>query len=372
MSLLLLFQSGAAAQVPLVTQDRSVAKGLEFPISLRTYIETVNPNLIGKDALPVRNRQVDLPWLPGTPYPLSLRTFINPVEVNLIGKDALPFRQLDWPLPKQNPAQGQTFLENLQLTTLGFVQAPFAYKDWPVPQIAPYANGLRTFLNPVEINLIGQDVLPFRNAGRMVPGVGAPLQGPATLSENLLLTTLAVTQAPFVGQFAPIFASIRFTVGQAAQNLLETTLGGVVVPPVVVPPPHTGAFYPTAEDKARERRSWRELERAEHDRRSRTQREMRELEHTMRRAWERISGKPATEEEKQQLATVSRSPETIIQGARQLASALTATRQFSLAAMKRRDRALIQELERAANAIALSQEIAFQIDEEEAALMLLM
>lgn len=85
----------------------------------------------------------------------------NLLETTLLSKDALPFRQSDWQLPPRGyefPVANRFHAWNgLEHTLLSKDALPFRQQDWLVPKVAEFPIELRTFLNPVELQLIGKD-----------------------------------------------------------------------------------------------------------------------------------------------------------------------------------------------------------------------
>jgi hypothetical protein len=124
---------------------------------LRTWTFTYNPNLVGQDALPFRQGDWPLSLPPIPPYVTTLRTWSATYNPNLIGKDSLPFRQSDWPLPRPPApaAIGWTFGFSQVINLSG--QNPFVQSDWPLPGRQPERSDLRTWANWYNLNLIGKD-----------------------------------------------------------------------------------------------------------------------------------------------------------------------------------------------------------------------
>ena len=145
---------------------------------------------------------------------------------NLIGKDQLPVRQLDWQLPTAPPRIDQTWIINLQLSTLApiVVTVPFRQFDWPLSQ--GYAPLVQAGNQPLNLNLQPSFMmLPFQ--WDIVEG--QPFANPSS-SQNLLLTTLAITpvQNPFFQIDWPLPQTPQPIDRAVAQNLLLTTLAPTV------------------------------------------------------------------------------------------------------------------------------------------------
>lgn len=140
----------------------------------------------------------DQPNPRGYIYPNELRTFLNAMESQLIGKDQMfgapgQVPQYEFPNPQiarrlyDNQAQ---MVANLLETTLGIVfPNPFVQTEWPNPLIAGRSIALRTFVEPTKLNLLGQDQF-----------FGAPGQPPANYDQpNPRGYTYPVVCRVFVG-----------------------------------------------------------------------------------------------------------------------------------------------------------------------------
>ena len=119
------------------------------------------------------------------------------------GAAGQPPTQGDWPVPKgrPHPSDLRTFLDPLRLNLLGkdrfFGLAGNPTWDWPVPKGATPASELRTFLGALKVHLIGQDRF-FGPDGQ--PPTYAWANPPGTVfsrdlrrwDQNLLETTLGI------------------------------------------------------------------------------------------------------------------------------------------------------------------------------------
>lgn len=141
--------------LPFNQFDWPVPKGPEYSVQLRSWTWQYNPNLIGKDQLPVGdNRSLLTPRIVN--YPVDLRTWINQ---GITSVTQAPFAQDDWPVPQQPqfPISLRTWINQGIITA---VPTPFAQDDWPLPQGYQYPVGLRSWTYAYNSNLIGQDVVP--------------------------------------------------------------------------------------------------------------------------------------------------------------------------------------------------------------------
>lgn len=180
---------GSAA--PFAQDDWPNPRGSTPSILLRTWTDPLKLNLQGQDFLPFRQsdwpvprgparllqthvdqlkinllvpfNQLDWPNPRGPTLSILLRTWIDTLKLNLQGQDFLPFRQLDWPNRYQKLVveYGWIGQSNLNLNT---VFTPFSQTDWPNPRGAVGSILLRTWTDPVKLNLQGQDFLPFRQS----------------------------------------------------------------------------------------------------------------------------------------------------------------------------------------------------------------
>jgi hypothetical protein len=173
------------------TYDWPNPRGYPFPIENRTWLHNLQFQLIGKDTQfrgPGQWTTYDYPNPRGYARPVDLLTHLNPglqvvvvlppifpsdwpnprgyifpvelrtwVYVPSPGALQPPFAQTDWPNPvlaKPLAADQRTWLFTFPP---GVLLPPFAQYDWPIPRGAPFPSDLRTFVNGVEIQLIGQD-----------------------------------------------------------------------------------------------------------------------------------------------------------------------------------------------------------------------
>ena len=162
----------------------------------QTWTASYNKNLIGQDVLPSGEQSTELvprdfmrllqTWIQQTNLALltappdltkqvHLFDYPNPrgaepdwrrswewsYNKNLIGQDQLPIRQSDWPNPQRVVDRAADWIAqtNLALTA---VQKPFIQTDWPNPQTPSRLD--QSWSASYNKNLIGQDVLPFRQS----------------------------------------------------------------------------------------------------------------------------------------------------------------------------------------------------------------
>lgn len=182
-----------------------------FPVALRTstFYYVVD------DSVPFVNS--DWPNPRGYTPAIELRTFINAVEQQLIGKDVMfgapgEVQDYDWPNPatKGLPVGARTWLVNLLEGTLGIIAPmPFNLGDQPNPQSRSLPITLRTHTDPTKLHLIGKDQM-----------FGAPGQVPQYEFPN------------------PISAKQLRDMNAVMVNLLENTLG------IIVPAPFSMLDWP--------------------------------------------------------------------------------------------------------------------------------
>lgn len=207
------------SEKPFNQQDWPILRGYQ-PL-LQTWSWSYNLNLIGQDQLPAGDRHYDLP--PQPQYPTNLRTATGGPQPQ--APEAAPFNQEDWPLPRapkqlvlgwtwsynlnligqdqlppgkillgmrvQQPQTVQTWISSA-IRAAAAVQAPFNQFSWPIAQqrqqpygwIQPLSTLLKSIKPPTNqtdwpilrahsqfnrgftasynLNLIGKDLLPFR------------------------------------------------------------------------------------------------------------------------------------------------------------------------------------------------------------------
>ncbi len=187
---------------PFFPPDLPNPRGPGFPIDLRTWIAPDRLILIGQDSVyggpgqvptydwqnPVRARErppTTWTWAPPSNLVLTMATpfrqgdWPNPrgkvwppwtwaPPSGLVLTLATPFRQEDWPNPRG--PEFATALRTWTGRTPISVSIPFSMLDWPNPPRGP-ARGitLLTWLNAAQVQLIGQDKLPFRQREWPVP-----------------------------------------------------------------------------------------------------------------------------------------------------------------------------------------------------------
>ncbi len=127
-------------------------------ISLRTWVDPLKLQLQARDTFPPNGAQDQ--QFPNPPVAagrgVSLWTWIDPLKTELQGQDALPFGQDDWALPGGGRRNPPLWIDQLALS-LSFVIAPFGQDDWPVPRGALVATALKTWTDPLKLQLQGQD-----------------------------------------------------------------------------------------------------------------------------------------------------------------------------------------------------------------------
>jgi hypothetical protein len=242
----------------------------------RTWNSGYNPNLIGQDILPFRNQQEIKPgptWrvdtipqnLLGTllsitqvmpvgsqlyDLPLRLtdtfqtwRSWYASYNPNLIGQDVLPFRNLQ-DVPLGNTWRADFTPPNQLPTLLQIINAlPIGAQIFDLPQrlLDPFSH-LRTWAWSYNVNLIGQDVLPFRNlqdvplgntwrADTIPPNLLAvllaapvvplppgqayftlPILGPQQLSPTTMVNLLQSTLTPALPTFTAVYNTVLLSI----------------------------------------------------------------------------------------------------------------------------------------------------------------
>ena len=203
-----------------------------YPVDLRTFLQSTNKELIGKDKFfgaAGQGPNYDWPNPRGPAYPSDLRTFLNATETQLIGKDvffrgpgqapnydypnpqplrwafdlktwlqflnnttlSIPFFQTNWPnpLPTRFPIENITFIDTLdpQLISLDkFFGAPGQVppqRDWPNPLPIKFPGELRTWLQSLS-QLVGKDIF-FGGAGQPPPNRDFPNPLPTPFASDL-------------------------------------------------------------------------------------------------------------------------------------------------------------------------------------------
>lgn len=204
---------GIVFPYPFSLQDQPNPRGYIYPNELRTFLNAMESQLIGKDQMfgaPGQVPQYDFP----NPQPVRRSYDVGGGVANLLETTLSaiqpPFFQIDWPNPRgpQRLTDMHAALTNLLTNTLGIVvQAPFVQLDWPNPQVANRAIELRTFVDQLKINLLGKDQF-----------FGAPGQPPANYDQpNPRGYTYPVVCRVFVG---PLNNALLASIGPVpfAQN----------------------------------------------------------------------------------------------------------------------------------------------------------
>jgi hypothetical protein len=155
---------GGEVQAPFAMLDWPNPRGYTPSTELRTWLQALDL-LTGQDQFfgLAGHPNFDWPNPRGPGYPISLRHWdqgnLNPTLL----AEAVEYI-LRAPLYVQRAAVralGPELFQNLLTTTLGGVQpSPFSLSDWPLPISEIPDLELRSWLNTVRIQLIGQDRLP--------------------------------------------------------------------------------------------------------------------------------------------------------------------------------------------------------------------
>jgi hypothetical protein len=217
-----------------------VASAQDLPRRPAVASQTWTQNLLESTlsvAAPSPFFQTDWP-LPRVAVPaITLRTWIDALRLNLLGKDAVfgaagQTTTYDWPNPRV-PAPSialRTWLDNRLLDTLAFVQPrPFAQLEWPIPKNAVPAVVLKTWIDALRLPLLGQDRM-FGAPGQ--PAVYAwpnPIVRPSALDlrasfGNLLQTTLGIVRPFAQYQWPNPILRVAPSELRVFLNLLESTL----------------------------------------------------------------------------------------------------------------------------------------------------
>lgn len=113
---------------------------------------------------------------------------------------AVPFVASAQDLPRRPAVPAQTWTQNLLQGTLATpTAAPFFQTDWPLPRAAVPATTLKTWIDAVRLNLLGQDAIfgaPGQTTAYDWPNPRLPVPSIAlrTWLDNRLLDTLAFVQ----------------------------------------------------------------------------------------------------------------------------------------------------------------------------------
>jgi hypothetical protein len=280
-----------------------------FPHELRTFLNPVELQLVGKDqffAAPGIGPAYDYPNPRGKPFPHELRTWAVSLAVALFASALPPVQQHTPPNPtgKPFPADQRGYVQSSPVQLIGqdrfFGDAGEVPSfDYPNPRGKPHPSDLRTFANPTPLNLLGQDAFfagagvgpdydfPNPSLGKPYPVAlrtwtqspslfgrdqffGAPGQGPAydfpnptlrksgasafafTPNNNLPLSTVVVAPATTVFDYpnprgAAFPQDLRTHVAPLAVNLAgkDRFFGAAGQGPVYDHPNPRGRVYPT-------------------------------------------------------------------------------------------------------------------------------
>src|SRR5260221_6414796 len=143
-------QVGFLGKDKLVTGQRNYDLPPSGPLrdnGLLTWTHSPNPTPL---QLPCTVTEWGLSWT--TPFE---QTWISGVTKSGVQK---PFTQSDWPVPNQSYRLDQFWAGN----NPGALRAPFNQKDWSLPP--PQYRLDETFVYSYNLNLIGKDKLPHRQA----------------------------------------------------------------------------------------------------------------------------------------------------------------------------------------------------------------
>jgi hypothetical protein len=167
----------------------------------RTWFETLNPNLVGRDALPPGQRLYELPPRIADPF-AQWRAWTGYYNPNLIGLDALSPGQRLFSLPPLGPQRGIDFLPpNLLLTTLvPGPPLPPGQKFYDLPPRSGELFAQWRSWSSFNNSLIGQDRFPSGTQLFTLPPLG-PQRGVDFAAPNLLSTLLALRPLPPGTQF---------------------------------------------------------------------------------------------------------------------------------------------------------------------------
>ncbi len=227
--------------------------GKVFPSDLRTFINPCETQLIGQDLFfgaAGECQARDFPNPIGKKFPSDLRTFTNPAEVQLIGQD-LFFSvagigpNYDFPNPQLKKSSFASLcpipINNIVFSIVVY-PSTFVF-DFPNPIGKQYPQDLRTFLNLVDLNLLGKD--QFFAAAGMGPQYDFPNPKGKSFASDLRIFNNAseiqlIGQDKFFGAAGepprydfPNPQLRKFSLGHVSQlagNLLGTTLVGGFVP----------------------------------------------------------------------------------------------------------------------------------------------
>jgi hypothetical protein len=105
---------------------------------------------------------LDWPNPPGPRAATELRTWLQAVPLNLLGRDNLPPFRSDQSVPRgaARSIELLTWLQSLNQATSE--PPPFALRDWPNPRGPLHPISLRTWAEPVKLLLLGKDNLLIR------------------------------------------------------------------------------------------------------------------------------------------------------------------------------------------------------------------
>jgi hypothetical protein len=174
-------------RLPSGAQRHELAPSQVTPeqIQLHTWQWSYNLNLRGKDQLPIGEQASELAPSQKPPEQIALHSWQWSYNLNLIGKDQLPIGEQVWERPQLPIPPALTWAFSSPIEE---IEKTFAQYDWPNP-IPPYRLD-QTWTASYNLNLIGQDKLPFRQSDWPNP---IP---PALVKDWIQQTNLALLTQP--------------------------------------------------------------------------------------------------------------------------------------------------------------------------------
>lgn len=169
----------------LATQPTPVGASAGNVLPNRAIVRLIDQQNLGSPLVLITSvvarpfNATDWPVPRGLSASIALRSHLEPLKLNLVGKDTFfgaagqPPAHLDWQNPRGALVResDRGYLDPTEfwlLTTLP--PKPFANQDWPLPRGAIASVLLRTHIEPIKLLLAGQDAF-----------FGAPGQPPANL-----------------------------------------------------------------------------------------------------------------------------------------------------------------------------------------------
>jgi len=185
-------------------------RGYEYPISLRTWVDSLKVNLRFQDKQFAgfgqwKSYDYPNPLIPGRAN--SLLTWTQSLNQTTLTAVAAPFRPIDWIVPRGYSRNESLGWVNQVIRTQ--VQSPFNPRDWPIPLGAKFPTDLLTWISQTKLNLIGKDQFFYGARG---PVYDYP--NPRGYEFSIQLRTIAQ--------------------GFTMLDLIPPAV--IIIPPVVVPP----------------------------------------------------------------------------------------------------------------------------------------